>query len=837
MGKIRKCLLLASLLMLMTTSFGWAQTPLRSGDSGEGVLVGRIAHIEGQLLRYVPEEKDWVATVKDAPFGLEDSLYSEAKARAELIMPNGARTRIGGNTQIQLITLRMDVTEIDVASGVARLYNRSTSGVIKTTSPFGYVVAPAGTIFDLYVGDQSLEIICLKGKVDFILNRDQSRYEVIAGSASVVSDGQQVTSGQGNVDADWDDWNAERDRFWLQRTEVKGDSMQYLPPALYDESYSLDENGRWERVYYEGGYRTFWRPITVSAGWAPFTVGRWTVYYGDNCWVPYEPFGYVTHHYGNWVFVDSSNCWYWAPPVVSVGVNVGPFLAIPFGWYPGRVGWIHSRSHIGWIPLAPFEPYYCHRSWGPRTMIFNNSNINSININRYQYINRAVVINQNNFYNVNNYQNVRIANINRNTIINNYRAAPVINNTVIHNYEHIRQRHDFTNIRVEQKPHDIVLDRIRHNEQFAQQTRDRNANVIQRDVAAIQHAKPVPDIKIEAPRVTDRLVRGSEAGRPQTELQLQQRELKGRSKPPSEMVTGQGQPFEGQPGRLRPEVQPGEPDRDRMLTDEGAKARPLKPGTEMQTPGAGPSSPLGQDGKGVRPPGVGGEVQPAEPGQVKPGTTDTRRVRPPAPQQDVRPPQGGMPGQPVDQGQRVRPSRPEGGLQPGAAGQTRPSVNDTPRVPPTAPQPVVPPPQVRPPAQPGDQGQRVRPSRPEGGLQPGAAGQTRPSVNNTPRVSPTAPQPVVPSPQVRPPAQPGEQGQRVRPSRPDGGMQPGAAGQTRPSVNNTQRVPPTAPQPVVPPPQVRPPAQPGEQGQHVKPQKPARGVQTGEPGQSGPPNN
>jgi len=81
MGKIWKWFLPTFLLLLMTASSGLAQ--VRTGESAEGVMVGRIAHIDGQLLRYVPEAKDWVATVKDVPFGLNDSLYSEANAKAE----------------------------------------------------------------------------------------------------------------------------------------------------------------------------------------------------------------------------------------------------------------------------------------------------------------------------------------------------------------------------------------------------------------------------------------------------------------------------------------------------------------------------------------------------------------------------------------------------------------------------------------------------------------------------------------------------------------------------------------------------------------------------------
>src|SRR4030042_3435817 len=63
------------------------------------IQVGRIYYIEGELLRYVPDENDWVAVVRDAPFGAEDTLFSGSKGMAELFIPNGAWIRIGNNTQ------------------------------------------------------------------------------------------------------------------------------------------------------------------------------------------------------------------------------------------------------------------------------------------------------------------------------------------------------------------------------------------------------------------------------------------------------------------------------------------------------------------------------------------------------------------------------------------------------------------------------------------------------------------------------------------------------------------------------------------------------------------
>ena len=120
--------------------------PLRpsAGAQQEPILVGRIAHLEGEILRYVPETKDWVIVRKDAPFGLEDALYSDVSAKAEFVFPNRLLVRIGPSTQIQLIVLKGDASELDVASGVARFYNRNSDGMLKVTTPFGYVLAEPG---------------------------------------------------------------------------------------------------------------------------------------------------------------------------------------------------------------------------------------------------------------------------------------------------------------------------------------------------------------------------------------------------------------------------------------------------------------------------------------------------------------------------------------------------------------------------------------------------------------------------------------------------------------------------------------------------------------------
>jgi len=530
-----------------------------------------------------------VAVVRDAPFGTEDTLFSGSRGMAELIVPNGTWIRIGNSTQIQSIALDADLAEMDVASGVARFYNKGSGTVIKVTSPFGYVLAYPGTVFDFYVGDNSVEVVTVKGKVSFVHSATDARYDVSAGSPSILADQQQVSSGEGTVDLDWNRWNTDRENFWAAKARVRGRSVEYLPPSLQDEAYVLEENGRWERVSYEGRERWFWRPIVV-VGWSPFTVGRWTDWYGDQCWIPAEPFGYLTHHYGNWVYVG--NYWYWAPPVVSVRVGL-PLLDMGFYWYPGRVSWIHTGIYVGWVPLAPRETYYSYRHWGgPHAVVVNNVNITQININvrNYAYANHAVVVNQNNFYRVNNYRNVRVTNINRTTIINNYRAAPVVNNTVINNFTTNKQRYNYTNVAVKEKPHNTVINRIQHNETIIQGGRKEKASVLQKRVKNIREGRVSRETRIEHPRITNNIVPASEVNRPKSKIKLQQREIKTR-----------GTPDEQEKSVVRPE-------------------RVTSPKPERKKPGARPE-----------------RVAPAKPSKQEKPIARSRRVAPPKPAQQEKP--------------------------------------------------------------------------------------------------------------------------------------------------------------------------------------------------------
>ena len=211
----KRFLLLPFIFFFASLSYSFAlQTPT---PAEQPPLVGHITHIEGDLLRYTPDVDDWVATVIDAPCGIDDILYADTDARAELIMPNNSWIRIGSDTHIHITRLESDITEIDIDSGTARLYNKSSTATIKTSTPFGTIKSPPHTICDLYLEEDSLLVTALEGSVDFLHVADNTHYGVTAGLSSLQAGFEQASTTEELIDDPWNAWNESRDELWEER--------------------------------------------------------------------------------------------------------------------------------------------------------------------------------------------------------------------------------------------------------------------------------------------------------------------------------------------------------------------------------------------------------------------------------------------------------------------------------------------------------------------------------------------------------------------------------------------------------------------------------------------
>jgi len=435
--------------------------PLQAQDTP--VVVGHISFLHGSLARYVPETSDWIAMVQDAPVGPHDTLSAAEDARAEIIFPGSIQVRIGSNTLVQFLRIDAELVEFDITRGTVRINNRSSSAAVKATTPFGYVVIPAQTFVDVYVRNTATEMVCMSGGAYFVHAGGTSKYELAAGQGSLVAEYGRMHAGTGQGDNNWIAWNTERDRFWESRRSANSTAHRYLPEQLHDEAYALEENGKWEQVYYEGRYHSLWRPTHVPAGWAPFTAGRWTMWYGDHCWIPDEPFGYLTHHYGTWLYIDSCRCWYWMPPLITV--MLWPSYGHPCAWYPGRVAWLYSDLYIGWVPLLPYEPYYCSFYWGPGVIVVTHSSAYDRHHHKHhhQHDRHAVLVRKNDLYTVRNYHAAGIRHRTGDVGGQELYATPVLHEKIMENDSAFRDQISFDTDRFARKPTGAVLDRIQKN--------------------------------------------------------------------------------------------------------------------------------------------------------------------------------------------------------------------------------------------------------------------------------------------------------------------------------------------------------------------------------------
>lgn len=567
-----------SIVAMVVVSILWA-TVIHAATSRPPTLVARVAYLEGDLLRYVSAEEDWVATAVDSPVGPKDVFYSDKDARAEITFPNRTIARLGSATQVEIVAIEPDLTDLYVASGQFRAYNRSSEVFFRISTAFGYVVSPAGSVVELYVGDESVEVASLQGAVQFIHTKDgyETKYDLRAGSGSIIADKEAVARGEGTVDADWDRWNVERDRLWTQRQRVRS---EYVPEPLQEDSWVLEENGRWERVYYDGEYRMLWRPTAVAVGWAPFTVGRWTTWYDEQVWIPYEPFGYVTHHYGHWVIVGG--VWYWMPPAITV---IAGFPRPWVYWYPGRVAWIYTDVYVGWVPLAPWEPYYAVHFWGPGVTVWAGPVMPAISVGALAFVDYAICVHHHHFWAPHphhGYYNVRVTNINKTVIINNFRVAPVVHKTVFKDVAFAKSQYRFVDRDIKVKPHREVLAQIKERSNRIQPVK---ASLLAEKINKVPPGKIDPVKRVKEPMVKNRLVGIEEAERPGARFQ----ELKPKSR------------------AERPQIEGG-------TTVETRKGRPDKPTAEpKQRLPKGEAAEV-EKGKGPRPPQAGARREPERPG-------------------------------------------------------------------------------------------------------------------------------------------------------------------------------------------------------------------------------
>ncbi len=325
-------------LLLITASFmnlfSWANP-----DDNSYSRLARISYMEGNVSFQHASDNDWSAASVNFPMQPGDRIYTGPDGRAEIEFDDGSVCRLAENTDIELLSLRDDLIQWRIFSGLSTLTVPSNLEFEIDTPAAAFNTLRMGAYrFDV-VANGATDAIVRRGELEAANNRFSRRIE--SGELLHIEPGGNGFDRMSRYDRhdQWDDWTDRRD------AEVSAYAdARFIPSTVTMGASELGRYGRWVSV---DSYGSAWVPLHVDIYWSPYSVGRWS--YRPRwgwTWVSYEPWGWLPYHYGRW-YHHSRHGWCWIP---------GPAFAFNF-WSPGLVAFYEGPGWISWGPLGPGDYY------------------------------------------------------------------------------------------------------------------------------------------------------------------------------------------------------------------------------------------------------------------------------------------------------------------------------------------------------------------------------------------------------------------------------------------------------------------------------------------------
>ena len=399
-----------TLSLAVSLAPAWAQDA-SSSSAAPPTNVGEIASVNGAVsFNGAGSNGQWVAASVNYPVSTSDSIFTQAGAQATLAVQS-SRLTLAENTELQITGLDQNSLAATASQGEMFLaINYLQPGQnFAITTPRGTVTISQNGNYDIAVGDQNTPTVITVLDGAATVTDPGASLQVAAGQSGVLSGTDQTVAQLGT---------AERDAFITSMLAVNAPPPpSYAPPVVQQMTgvTSLASYGSWSQ---SSSYGAVWYP-SVGSDWAPYREGHWAyVQPWGYTWVDSEPWGFAPFHYGRWI--DDDNRWGWvpaaaysdygpsyqpvyAPALVSffgagVGVGVGVGVGLSLGGF--------ASGSIGWVPLAPNEPYYPSYGYGGNQNYFNRINYVNVRRTNIENINNSVhnttIIN-----NYNNYANRR----------------------------------------------------------------------------------------------------------------------------------------------------------------------------------------------------------------------------------------------------------------------------------------------------------------------------------------------------------------------------------------------------------------------------------------------
>ena len=260
----------------------------------------RLSLIEGEVSFAPAGTDEWAEAVLNRPLTSEDRLSVGADGRAELQV-GSATVHLNRNSQFGFIELDDDVMQMSLVDGAATIRVRRLAD--------GETSKLKRRMRRCVTQRRRISHRSQPGHDQTIVKTRSGEADVMGGSKSytVRENEQGVFSGLENLTAQtgpiahrtpFEAWANDRNE-----REEQSESSRYVSRDVVGYQ-DLDNQGDW---VHEREYGYVWRPLHVSAGWAPYRYGRWAWVspWGWN-WIDDAPWGYAPFHYGRWVNLHQS---------------------------------------------------------------------------------------------------------------------------------------------------------------------------------------------------------------------------------------------------------------------------------------------------------------------------------------------------------------------------------------------------------------------------------------------------------------------------------------------------------------------------------------------------
>ncbi|HEX6019501.1 MAG TPA: DUF6600 domain-containing protein, partial [Burkholderiaceae bacterium] len=316
--------------------------------------VGRVTEGQGQSWFFDADAGEWVTLERNRPLTTGARIAVDDGARLELRIGSTA-VRLAGGSELEITRLDDQRIELVLHDGsvAVRVRSPEVASQVQLTSAMGRFWLQGPGYFRVDRRDDGNLATAWQGDLHF--DGDDSALDIPAGrSAELWREGDKNATHYSWRDPSNDDFAD-----WAARADREDDRVAvspYVSPEMTGAE-DLDRYGSWETT---SDYGPLWIPTTVVAGWAPYRYGHWAwVRPWGWSWVDQAPWGFAPFHYGRWVHFGGR--WCWAPGQRVLRPVYSPALVAWVGTAaPGHGPW----PYVGWVPLAPREPYYPHYRHG-----------------------------------------------------------------------------------------------------------------------------------------------------------------------------------------------------------------------------------------------------------------------------------------------------------------------------------------------------------------------------------------------------------------------------------------------------------------------------------------